>query len=144
MSSTGGARSTPTAAAPPPPPGLAGVLPTPLLIYLAQAAYRGPAARPASLCDETTYPDPEAIESHLLQRYLPGVYAPAVPSDRLPDTGTRYPADQAQRALRFLARFLERLGTTVFVWWHLPAVLFVSTDPPRHLNARGPPGAPLP
>ncbi|HEX6340931.1 BTAD domain-containing putative transcriptional regulator [Umezawaea sp.] len=120
---------------------LARALRTPLMVDLAQTAYRDPATDPRELCDTTRFPDQAAVERHLLDAYLPAVY-----SDRPapPGSATRarhYELAEARRWLGFLARHLG--GSHDFAWWQLeravpstiaglllglpPAVLFTLT-----------------
>ncbi|WP_285640475.1 BTAD domain-containing putative transcriptional regulator [Lentzea sp. NBRC 102530] len=124
-----------------PSSALARALRTPLMVDLAQTAYRDPASDPGELCDTTRFPDRAAVERHLLDAYLPAVY-----SDRPvpPGSATRarhYDLTDARRWLGFLARHLG--GTHDFAWWRLdravpptiaglllglpPAVLFTLT-----------------
>jgi hypothetical protein len=60
---------------------LAQALRTPLMVDLARTAFAHPATDPGELCDTTRFPDRAAIEGHLLDAYLPAVYAcrPAPP-----------------------------------------------------------------
>ncbi|MFI9011488.1 NACHT domain-containing protein [Actinosynnema sp. NPDC053489] len=77
-------------------------LSTPLMASLARAAYsRGPGDLRALLALGTQ----EAVEEHLLERFVPSVY---------PDNG------KALRWLRTLAWLSERRGTQSLNWWELP------------------------
>ncbi|HET8661301.1 MAG TPA: NACHT domain-containing protein, partial [Micromonosporaceae bacterium] len=99
---------------------LARALRTPLMVHLARVAYRVP--DPAGLLSFT---GPDTIAAHLLDAYLPAVYAhrtppppdPAGHLDRPPARG--YPPQQAQRWLGFLAAHLTAEGTTDLAWWRL-------------------------
>jgi DNA-binding SARP family transcriptional activator len=122
---------------------LAQALRTPLMVDLARTAYENPATDPGELCDTARFPDRTAIERHLLDAYLPAVYArrPA-PPDR-PSRFRDYDPAQARHWLGFLAGHLDRRGTHDLAWWQLeravpshvaglylglpPAVLFALT-----------------
>ncbi|HET8681962.1 MAG TPA: hypothetical protein VFM54_08820 [Micromonosporaceae bacterium] len=101
---------------------LARALRTPLMVYLARVAYRVP--DPAGLLSFT---DPDAIAAHLLDAYLPAVYAGRTPRPPPPDTAGHpdrtpargYPPQQAQRWLTFLAAHLTEEGSTDLAWWRL-------------------------
>ncbi|QUQ63923.1 BTAD domain-containing putative transcriptional regulator [Kutzneria sp. CA-103260] len=125
---------------------LAQALRTPLMVDLARTAYANPTADPGELCDTARFPDRAAVERHLLDAYLPSVYArrPAPPArlDR-PNQPRDYDPEQVERWLTFLARRLERERTRDLAWWRLdravprlvvglylglpPAVLFALT-----------------
>ncbi|MEX2974832.1 BTAD domain-containing putative transcriptional regulator [Streptomyces sp. C184] len=101
---------------------LAQALSTPLMVDLARTAYATPSADPAELTDSGRFPDRAAIENHLLDAFLPAVYAqrPAPPNpDRRPVPSPRYRPDQARRWLAFQARHLNGLHTSDLAWWHL-------------------------
>ena len=122
---------------------LAQALRTPLMVDLARTAYKNPASHPGELCDTTRFPDRASVERHLLDAYLPAVYArnPA-PPDR-PTRLRDYDPVRARHWLAFLARHLERQDTYDLAWWRLdravpshvvglylgllPAVLFALT-----------------
>lgn len=96
-------------------------LSTPLMVELLRTAYRSPATDPAELLDAERFPTREAIEGHLIDRFVPAVYAPAQrPAHR---------ADRAQRWLGFLARRMRRHGTMDLSWgeiWTLPSALLLT------------------
>ncbi|HEY3708482.1 MAG TPA: BTAD domain-containing putative transcriptional regulator [Amycolatopsis sp.] len=98
---------------------LAQVLRTPLMVDLARSAYADPATDPGELCDPAWFPDRAAIERHLLDAYLPSVYArrPSPPA-RLGQPRD-YDPKHVERWLSFLARRLEREGTRDLAWWRL-------------------------
>jgi hypothetical protein len=118
---------------------VAQTLRTPLMVDLARTAYTNPATDPGELCDTARFPDRAAIERHLLDAYLPSVYArrPSPPA-RLGQPRDYDPAN-VERWLTFLARRFER----DLAWWRLdravprlvvglylglpPALLFVLT-----------------
>ncbi|MEU0119938.1 NACHT domain-containing protein [Streptomyces bobili] len=104
---------------------LARTLTAPLMLDLARIAYDVPGSGPpAELCDRTRFPDPDVLRAHLLARYLPSVYrkrGPAPEESENPERRRRpYRLPAAQRWLTFLARHLDRLQTTQFLWWRLP------------------------
>ena len=88
---------------------LARALSTPLMVYLARTVYTAPAADPADLMDPARFADEAAIAAHLLDRYLPAVYA-----------GHRYPAERAAAWLAFLAARLPGPAGEDLAWWDLP------------------------
>ncbi|WP_325519194.1 BTAD domain-containing putative transcriptional regulator [Lentzea sp.] len=92
---------------------------TPLMVDLARNAYASPATDPGELLDTARFPDRAAIERHLLDAYLPSVYArrPSPPA-RL-DRPRDYDPAQVERWLSFLARRLERERTHDLAWWRL-------------------------
>lgn len=96
---------------------LAQALSTPLMVDLARAAYTDPAADPSELGDTARFPDRAAVEVHLLDTYLPTVYAerPDHPAQRT----RRYAPDEAERWLRHLAKHLQQEGTRDIAWWQL-------------------------
>lgn len=98
---------------------LAQALRTPLMVDLARSAYANPATDPGELCDTARFPDRAAIERHLLDAYLPSVYArrPSPPA-RL-DQPRDYDPKHVERWLSFLARRLERERTRDLAWWRL-------------------------
>lgn len=120
---------------------LAQALRTPLMVDLARSAYAHPATDPRELCDTARFPDRAAIEDHLLDMYLPTVYAdqPVPPGRR----ERRYDPARASSWLTFLARHLDQARTRDLAWWRLdravprparglllglpPAVLFAIT-----------------
>ncbi|GAA2811194.1 NACHT domain-containing protein [Kitasatospora paracochleata] len=103
---------------------LAAALRTPLMIALARTMYSDhPERRPGELLDTARFPDPEAIEEHLLAGFVPAVYRPR-PTERL-DTAHRRPgswdAERAERWLGHLADHLTRLGRERqdLTWWEV-------------------------
>ncbi|WP_033435757.1 AfsR/SARP family transcriptional regulator [Saccharothrix syringae] len=109
---------------------LARALSTPLMVNLARTAYASPASSPAELC---RFPDTASVEAHLLDAYLPTVYAerPAYPSPHA--RPPRYEPGRAQRWLSFLADHLQRRGTRDLEWWRpdraLPTGLVLGLPP---------------
>ncbi|MFF3127396.1 helix-turn-helix domain-containing protein [Streptomyces sp. NPDC057908] len=103
---------------------LAAALRTPLMIALARTMYSDhPDRRPGELLDTARFPDPDAIEEHLLAGFVPAVYRPR-PTERL-DTAHRRPgswdAERAERWLGHLADHLTRLGRERqdLTWWEV-------------------------
>lgn len=96
---------------------LARVLSTPLKVYLARTMYASPDTDPAEL---TTFTDPGSLEEHLLRGYLPAIYAPRPPADRVHlQQPCGYRPGQAMQWLTFLARHLHAEQTRNLAWWHL-------------------------
>ncbi len=101
---------------------LAQSLRTPLMIDLARTAYVHPSTVPAELCDQARFGDRAAIEGHLLDAYLPAVYAswPEPPLRHEPPVPARtYDVDHAERWLAFLARHLNQVHSHDLAWWRL-------------------------
>jgi hypothetical protein len=94
---------------------------TPLMTSLARAAYSDTAADPATLLDGG-FASCGDIEDHLLDAFLPAVFAGPVAPDPRQRRGRVRPAD-AERWLRFLARHLNGLGTRDLEWWRLPGAV---------------------
>jgi len=102
---------------------LARALRTPLMVDLARTAYAHPDTRPAELCDTERFAEPESIEEHLLDTYLPAAYAsrpapPLVGDERRPRSRT-YDQNKARLWLSFLAQHLEDQQTHDIAWWRL-------------------------
>lgn len=104
---------------------VARALTTPLMLFLARTVYNPrPGERdtalpiPADLCDEDRFPVPEAVRTHLFDAYVPAAYRPH------PRYPSRWTAQEAEHALRWLARHLQH--TSDFSWWRLRRAL-----PPR-------------
>ncbi|GAA1165412.1 transcriptional regulator with XRE-family HTH domain [Kitasatospora gansuensis] len=103
---------------------LAAALRTPLMIALARTMYSDhPERRPGELLDTDRFPDPDAIEEHLLAGFVPAVYRPR-PTERL-DTAHRRPgswdAERAERWLGHLADHLTQVGREQqdLTWWEI-------------------------
>ena len=93
------------------------VLSTPLMTWLTRSVYSDTAADPAVLLDGR-FADRREIEAHLLDGFIPAVFAgpvPIGPHRRRPSPR----AQDAERWLSFLARHLDRLGTRDLEWWRL-------------------------
>lgn len=91
---------------------LAQTMASPLMLYLAQTAYRAHRAEPGELSEKRSR---EEIEDTLLERYLPAVYTPYPPG--------RYEEAPARKYLTLIARHMRRDGTVDFAWWQLNARL---------------------
>ncbi|WP_330309366.1 MULTISPECIES: NACHT domain-containing protein [unclassified Streptomyces] len=105
---------------------VARALTTPLMLFLARTVYNprpeeraGVLPKPADLCDPTRFPDAAAVRAHLFDAYVPAAYRPH------PRYPCRWSPQQAERALRYLARHLQHTlgGTTDLVWWQLRRAL---------------------
>lgn len=102
------------------PVGLA--LRTPLMLFLARTVYNprpgedmGALPDPAELCDTERFADEGALRRHLFDAFVPAAYR------RHPGRPCRWSAQEAERALAFLARHLERDrgGSVDLAWWGL-------------------------
>ncbi|RFS84889.1 NACHT domain-containing protein [Actinomadura spongiicola] len=82
---------------------LAEALTTPLMLFLARVAYSAPGSDPRALLSFT---DPADVENHVLEAYLPGVYAEYL--------YPRYPERKARRWLATLAS-----GPREIRWWNV-------------------------
>ncbi|GAA3010384.1 hypothetical protein GCM10010483_64290 [Actinokineospora diospyrosa] len=93
-----GVRSDPTGP-------LAAALSTPLMLYLARTVYRAARSRPEQLVQCAANGGTDAVEAHLLRRFVPTAYAAEDTTYAEPrDTGRRaYPADRVARWLTTLA-----------------------------------------
>ena len=98
-----------------------GALATPLMVGLARAIYNprpgegsGDLRDPAEELCSSELANQVAVEDHLLDSFVPSVYAPHADSQR-----PRWPPGQAQRWLAFLADYLGRSGTADLAWWRL-------------------------
>ncbi len=104
---------------------LAMVLRTPLMVSLARTVHStAPDASPAQLLDWERFPTPQALEVHLLKKFVPTLYRPR-PSEGVASAGPRVrrPRDPelAQRWLGFLAHELTRLDDSPhdLAWWRI-------------------------
>ncbi|MFE1828301.1 NACHT domain-containing protein [Streptomyces yangpuensis] len=104
-----------------PDSALADALSSPLLLYLARTAYEAGPTDPGELLGERCATR-EEIESHLLEQYLPAVYAESPGG-----TPRRRGADRARRYLTTVARQMRRDETFDFAWWqvHSPVTALV-------------------
>jgi hypothetical protein len=108
---------------------IAMALSTPLIVWLARIAYSDAGSRPEELLDSTLFNNSEAIEAHLLDKFVPAVYKPRPPA---PGDRPRMRVDprDADRWLRFLARSLSSDSAVAYrgmyagdqtdiAWWRL-------------------------
>ncbi|MGW3239750.1 NACHT domain-containing protein [Streptomyces olivaceus] len=117
---------------------LATALSNPLMLFLIRATYQRRSSTPAGLLDTTGFGSSELIEQHLLDAFVPVVFAsPPMGAD---DGNPRRPSHQwpAQRAQRSLAFFAERLesrlhgeeeGTVDLSWWELRTLAAIPRYP---------------
>jgi hypothetical protein len=118
---------------------IAMALSTPLTVWLARIAYSDIDGRPEELLDDRLFSSREAIEDHLLDKFIPAVYRfrPPGPGDR---ARMRVSPNDAERWLKFLARSLSgdskaaRRGLatgdqTDIAWWRV-----YQTVPPFELG----------
>lgn len=92
---------------------LARTLATPLMLWLARTVYERGTSDPGELLDDERFGDRETIENHLLDAFVPAVYA----KGRATDFDCT-PA-QAQRWLAYLASQVDRSGSPDIAWWRL-------------------------
>ena len=99
---------------------IAQALQTPLMVWLARTVYEFPDATPGELTDPDRFRSRTEVEHHLLDRFIPAVYAEerSVDGDR-----RRWDAARAEPYLRLLARRMQDRGARELAWWHLPSVL---------------------
>ncbi|HKR50715.1 MAG TPA: hypothetical protein VJT72_14270 [Pseudonocardiaceae bacterium] len=83
---------------------------------LAKTSYSETTADPAALLELS---ERDRIENVLVDTLVPAIY----PAVDVPGGGTRWTRAQALTWLRFLARHLDRLGTTDLAWWQLQHAL---------------------
>ena len=110
------------------------VLTSPLMAALARAIYNPPPKEflttgrpdPSELLDRHAFPRREDIEHHLYDRFIPACYLQH-PNPSHPSRRFGWTAEQAEKWLGFLARYLEnpdpKLRTTDFLWWQLDRLL---------------------
>ncbi|MFD4656319.1 NACHT domain-containing protein [Kitasatospora sp. NPDC058444] len=108
----------------------AAVLTVPLMLWLCRTAYQRPTPgrHPGDLADQSCFPTPEAIESHLLDSLVPSVYpvGPLPPpqpgrkaSGRWRREERNRDPERVSRWLGYLARHLEQRGRPDLAWWEL-------------------------
>ncbi|MEV5238293.1 NACHT domain-containing protein [Streptomyces cinnamoneus] len=90
---------------------VAAALSSPLMLDLARTAYRPGSTDPGEMLTRKRFKKRRDIEAHLLERYLPTVYAES------PDT--RYRPERARRYLALIAHRMRRDGTSDFAWWQI-------------------------
>ncbi|CAM5530975.1 NACHT domain-containing protein [Streptomyces abikoensis] len=103
------------------------VLSSPLMSALARVVYTDPARDPAELLDPVRFADPASIEDHLLDAFIPAVYAhrppPPTAGDAPGGAPLLFPAEAARAWLVFLAGHLQRRRTRELAWWRLHQAL---------------------
>src|SRR5882724_4172411 len=106
---------------------LATTLTKPLMLFLARKTYESHTSDPAELLDPDRFPTGELIENHLLDRFVPTVFArqDAPPRDNPSRASGRWGPERAEATLAFLARYLNTIRTegdgraTDLSWWRL-------------------------
>src|SRR6266566_4732462 len=93
---------------------LAAALTTPLMVWLARTIYRTADNDPGELVTEPRFGDQEAIELHLLDAFLPAIYARGTTLSRYSWT-----PGQAKRWLAFLASQVDHARDQDLEWWQL-------------------------
>lgn len=94
------------------------VLTTPLMLWLARTVYERRGSKPGELADVERFGDQESIEHHLLDAFIPAVYAGGAGNSRF-----RCTPQKARRWLAFLAAYLDRSGSPDLAWWRLHRVV---------------------
>ena len=89
---------------------------TPLMLSLARIVYENGTTQPGELIDRSRFVNAAALEDHLLNAFVPAVYASAVPTQQ---RRFRCRIDQAERWLGFLAAHLNHIDQSDFAWWQL-------------------------
>ncbi|MET9703332.1 NACHT domain-containing protein [Streptomyces griseus] len=103
-------------AAPESPLSLA--LSTPLMVSSARLVYQRRGGNPAALMDprlNSRY----AVENHLMKAMVAAAYAPDASLPEANRPPQRWTAEQADRWLAFLARYLHERDERDLAWWHL-------------------------
>lgn len=93
---------------------LASALTTPLMVWLASVIYRTAGNDPGELVTDLRFADQEAIELHLLDAFLPAIYARGAALSRYSWT-----PGQARRWLAFLASRADKTQDKDLEWWRL-------------------------
>jgi hypothetical protein len=105
---------------------LAQALGTPLMISFSRRIYQRLTRSPAELIDENRFPSCHAVEDHVLGLFVAAAYAPqrrTVPGNPAPAPDGRWPAESAERWLRYLARCLHGRRERDIAWWGLSDLL---------------------
>ena len=92
------------------------VLTTPLMLWLARTVYENTEDDPSGLTAKD-FRTQESIEHHLLDAFLPAVYA-----RRSEWSKFNCSPSQAQRWLRFIATYLAKTGSPNLAWWRLTGI----------------------
>ena len=93
---------------------LAAVLTTPLMVWLARTIYERADSDPNELTQDKFLTNREAIERHLLDAFVPSVYA-----NTRHKAWHRWGPKQAQRWLAFLAAYLNKTDSQDLASWRL-------------------------
>jgi hypothetical protein len=102
---------------------LAAALSTPLMVALARTIYTSPGRDPSKLVDRAQTDGRAAVERHLLDGFIPAVFAalPQAPGSLAPRR--RWDPQAARRWLQVLAGHLDRQHTRDLAWWELHSLL---------------------
>lgn len=91
-----------------PDSSLSVVLSSPLMLFLARTAYRPGTTDPVELLDPARFKSRNNVEDHLLDVYLPTVYAVSA--------GSRYKHKKVKSWFEFMARRMHNHDTVDFTW----------------------------
>jgi hypothetical protein len=95
------------------------VLTTPLMLWLGRTVYKRSDSDPGELADVERFGHQKPIEHHLLDAFVPVVYA----SGAGVNSRFRWRWQKARRWLAFLAAYLDRTGSPDLAWWRLLRVV---------------------
>ena len=100
---------------------LAAALASPLMVALARTIYTSPNRDPGTLVTLASASDQATVEQHLLDSFLPAVYAdrPAPPGKYTSVVRRRWDSAAAQRYLAFLAGYIQQHNTRDLAWWEI-------------------------
>ncbi|MFI1573507.1 NACHT domain-containing protein [Streptomyces anulatus] len=104
---------------------LTAVLTTPLMVELARAVHRS-GRDPARLLTGRELDTREALEDHLLDRFVPAAYARFL-SARSDGKHRTWPAERSRHWLGYLATHLRQLDTHDIEWWRLGTAMSLSS-----------------
>jgi hypothetical protein len=104
---------------------LARTLSSPLMAALARSIYTIPDRQPRMLLSKASNSSESALERHLLESFIPAVYAdrPAAPGQTISARRRQWDAALARRYLSFIAEHLHRHKTRDLAWWELHSAL---------------------
>lgn len=93
----------------------------PLNLFLARVTYDDGTRSPAELLDTAVFPEAGAIETHLLDRYVPSVFLhrPDSPDDGSVRSSPRWPPGAAEVWMTTFAVELARQKTRALAWWRM-------------------------
>ncbi|MGW8742707.1 NACHT domain-containing protein [Streptomyces sp. NPDC055794] len=106
------------------------VLTSPLMATLTRSVYASSDRDPVELTDSRRFRNASAIEHHLLDAFIPTLYA----RSRRQDPARGWDPDKAQHYLSFLAQGLGRQGTSDLAWWKLHTWSLALTNPWRRAS----------